>query len=144
MEKSNTANVETNQRDLHWCLCFEHLQRQKLLFKILKSRQNERHSPNNIFKWVFLNENIWILIQILLKFVPMGLINIIRALVQIMAWCRTGNKPLSKSMMVSILLHLCVTQLLWVKTLRPKHHKGQHFAENTFSCIFRKIFLQFH
>ena len=34
--------------------------------------------------------------KISLKFVP---ININQALVQIMAWCQTGNKPLSKPML---------------------------------------------
>ena len=38
-------------------------------------------------------ENVRISNKILLKFVPMGLINNIPALVQIMAWRRTGNKP---------------------------------------------------
>ena len=39
------------------------------------------------------------------------LINRITALVQIMAWRRPGDKPLSESMMVSFLTHICVTQL---------------------------------
>ena len=44
------------------------------------------------------------------KFVPKGPINNISALVQIMACCRPGNKPLSEPMMVSLLTHICVTQ----------------------------------
>ena len=31
-----------------------------------------------------------------------------------MAWCRTGDKPLSKLMMVILLTHLCVTHLRWI------------------------------
>ena len=46
-----------------------------------------------------MNENIWISIKISLKFVPKGPINNIPALVQIMAWRRTGDKPLSEAMM---------------------------------------------
>ena len=42
----------------------------------------------------FFNENVWIPIKILLKFVPKGPINTIPALVQIMAWRRPGDKPL--------------------------------------------------
>ena len=57
------------------------------------------------FKCIFLNENIWILINISQKFVPKRRINNISALVQIMAWCRLGNKPLSDPMMVSLLTH---------------------------------------
>ena len=49
---------------------------------------------------IFLNENILILIKISLKFVPMGPINNIPSLVQIMACRRPGDKPLSEPMMV--------------------------------------------
>ena len=45
-----------------------------------------------IFKWIFLHEIILILIKISLKFVPSGPINNIPALVQIMAWRRSGDK----------------------------------------------------
>ena len=38
-------------------------------------------------------------IEISLKFVPKGPINNIPALVQIIAWCSSGNKPLSEPMM---------------------------------------------
>ena len=57
--------------------------------------QNGRHFPDDIFKCVFLNEKIWILIKISLKFIPKGSIDNILALVQIMAWRRPGDKPLS-------------------------------------------------
>ena len=39
-------------------------------FNILRLRQNGRHFPDDIFKCIFLNENVWILIMISLKFVP--------------------------------------------------------------------------
>ena len=51
------------------------------------------------FKCIFLNENICISIKISLKFVPKLQINNIPALVQIMAWHRPGDKPLSEPMM---------------------------------------------
>ena len=35
-------------------------------------RQDGRHFPDNIFKCIFLNENVWILIKISPKFVPKG------------------------------------------------------------------------
>ena len=47
---------------------------------------NDIISTDNIIKCIFLNENIWILIDISLKFVPKGRIDNIPALVQIMAW----------------------------------------------------------
>ena len=67
-----------------------------------------------IFKCIFFNENVYISIKISLKFVPKGPINNIPALVQIMAWRRTGDKPLSEPMMVSLLKHICVTRPQWV------------------------------
>ena len=58
----------------------------------LRPRQNGRHFPDDIFKCIFLNK---ISITFLLKFVPKGPINNIPALVQIMAWRRSGDKSLS-------------------------------------------------
>ena len=65
----------------------------------LRLRQNGRHFPDSILKSIFLNENVWISIEISLKVVPKCLINNIPALVQIMAWRRPGDKPLSEPMM---------------------------------------------
>ena len=80
----------------------------------LRLRQNGRHRAGDTFKRIFLNENIRISIKISLKFVPEGPINNIPALVQIMAWRRSGNKPLSEPMMVSSLTYICVTWPQWV------------------------------
>ena len=54
---------------------------------------------DDIFKCIFLNENERILIQIALKFVPMSSIANKAALVQVMAWHLTGDKPLPEPMM---------------------------------------------
>ena len=62
-------------------------------------RQNGRHFPDDIFKWIFLNKNAWISINMSLEFVPRGPINNIPTFVQVMAWRRTGDKPLSEPMM---------------------------------------------
>ena len=74
-----------------------------------------RHSPDDIFKCFFLNENDSIVINISLKFVTKGPINNISALVQIMAWPRPGYKLLSEPMVVSFPTHICVTRPQWVK-----------------------------
>ena len=83
----------------------------------LRPRQDGRHFPDDIFKCNFMSENVQISIRISLKFVPKGPINNIPALVQIMAWRRSGDKPLSEPMMVSLLTHICVTRPQWVSTL---------------------------
>ena len=80
----------------------------------LRPRQNGCHFPDDIFKWIFLNENIWISLKIPLKFIPRGPINNIPALVQIMAWRRPGTKPLSEPMLVFVPTHICVTRPQWV------------------------------
>ena len=66
----------------------------------LRPGQDGRHVPDDIFKCIFLNENVWIFITISPKFVPKGWISNIPALVRIMAWRRPCDKPLSEPMMV--------------------------------------------
>ena len=77
----------------------------------LRLGQNGHHLPDDIFKCIFLKENVWILIKISLNFVPKGPTNNISALVQVMAW----RRPLSEPMMVSSLTHIyasfCLNEL---------------------------------
>ena len=80
----------------------------------LRPRQDGRHFPDDILKCIFLNENVWTLITISLKFVLKGPNNNIPALVQIKAWRRPGDKPLSEPMMVRLPTHICVTRPQWV------------------------------
>ena len=83
----------------------------------LMPRQNDRRFEDDTFKRIFLNENVRISIKISLKFVPKGPINNNPSLVQTMAWRRSGDKPLSVPMMVSLPTHICVTRPQWVKCL---------------------------
>ena len=62
--------------------------------------------PDNILKYIFKNEKFYILMKISLKFVPKGPIDNMSALIQVMAWCRTGSKPL----LPSSLMHICGTR----------------------------------
>ena len=60
-------------------------------FNTLSPRQSNHHFAHDIFKYIFLNEDVWIVIKILLNFVHKGpLINIL-SLVQVMAWRQTGE-----------------------------------------------------
>ena len=54
----------------------------ELYLNILTPRQNGRHFPDDVLKWIFLNENVSILLKISLKFVPKVRINNIPALDQ--------------------------------------------------------------
>ena len=64
----------------------------------------------HFLEWKYIN-----LIKISLKFVPKGPINNIPASVQIMAWHRPGDKPLSEPMMLYLLMHISLS----LKEFRP-------------------------
>ena len=72
-----------------------------------------------MFKRFFLNVNVWISLEISLKFVPNGPINNIPASVQIMTWRHSGDKPFSEPMMVRLLTHISVTRPQWVNDIFP-------------------------
>ena len=86
-------------------------------FKRLRPGQNGRHFPDETFKCISLNTNVWISIKISLKCVPEGPINNIPALVQIMAWRWPGDKLLSEPMMVSLLTDVCVIRPQWANMI---------------------------
>ena len=87
-------------------------------FNTLRPSRNRRHFADDIFKCIFLNENVLISIKISLKYIPKGPINNIPALVQIMAWGRPGDKPSSEPMMIISLTHICVSWPQWVNTMK--------------------------
>ena len=95
------------QRKKLWFCCI-------WLLYTLGPRQIGRHFPDDIFKCIFWYENVWIAIKISLMFVPMSPSNNIPALFQIMAWRLPGDKPLSETMLVSLLTHICVSRPQWV------------------------------
>ena len=77
--------------------------------------------PRWLFKCIFLNENVWNSIKISLELIPEGPINSMPALVQIMAWRRTGDKTLSEPMMVSLPTHMRHSA-----SMSKSKHKGLH------------------
>ena len=85
------------------------------IINTLRLRQDGRHFPDDIFQYIFLNENVWILINISMKFLPKGPNNNNPSLFQVMAWRRSGDKPLCETMMISWLTYICVTRPQWVK-----------------------------
>ena len=91
----------------------------------LRPRQNGRHFT----ECIFLNENYCISIQILRKCVSMGPIITMLALVQIIAWIPTVDKPLSESMMVyfsdAYMRHLWPLLLTWFN-FNPSMDKLSH------------------
>ena len=115
---SNNGLAPTRRQAIIWSndgrllrhICVTHSQ----WLNTLRPKQNGRHFADDIFKCIFLIENEWMSLEISLKFILKGPINNIPALVQIMAWRRPGDKPLSEPMMVSSPTHICVTRPQWL------------------------------
>ena len=81
----------------------------------LRPRRNKQHFADDIFKCIFFNENVWISIKISPKFVPKGPINNIPALVQIMAWRRSGASHYLNQWW---LVYWCISASLGLNELR--------------------------
>ena len=103
-----------------WCGRWPHSHH---LFNRLKPRQNGHHFPDDIFKCILMNENVWISLSCVLKF-PID--NIPGA-----------DKQLSEPMMVGLLTHICVIRPQWFNRLGCewsgwlcKWHIQSHFYSN--------------
>ena len=108
-----------------------------IMFNTLRPRQNGCHFADDSLKCIFLNENVCISIDISLKFVSKHPINI-SALVQIMAWHRPGDKPLSEPMMVRLPMHICVTQPQWVNHLLHHQEQTSDKFSSKYNCFFQE------
>ena len=80
-----------------------------------RPRQNGRHFTDAIFKCILL-------------YFPKGPINNIAALVQIMAWHRPGDEPLSEPMIVGLPTHMCVTRPRWAHAKSPIYQQRFHIS----------------
>ena len=109
---------------MHWICILE--------VKTLNPRQKGRHLQDDIFKYIFVNENIRILLKISLKFVPKVLISNIPALAQIMVLCQQGNKPLSETIVVT---YWCIFVSLSLKELTPIKSNGDRCQNLTSHAI---------
>ena len=73
---------------------------------------------DDIFKYIFLNENDKIPVQISLKFVPRSPIENKRTLVQEMVWRLTGDKPLPEQMLIQFTDAYMRHQSRWINSCR--------------------------
>ena len=103
IQYSRSISVPRNDRK------FKHF----MFLNTLKPRQYG-YRITNVFKRTFLNENVWILIKMSLKCVAKGPVNNIPSLLQVMAWRRSGDKPISEPMVVRLQMHLGITRPQWV------------------------------
>ena len=102
-------------------------------FNTLRPRQDGRHFVDAIFTCIFFNENCCIFIKFSLKYVRKSLIDNNPALVQIMAWRRSGDKPLSEPMMISLQTHIYASLGLNELTLKLQRYLAwsrQPFFQN--------------
>ena len=70
-----------------------------LCSKLISAVKNGRHLADDIFRCIFVNEKICVMIKNSLKFVPMDSVDNNPALAQMMAWRRLGDKPWSEPML---------------------------------------------
>ena len=82
------ACMDSSPHYIPWIMCKVPVRYWSILpmFNTLRPRQNGRYFADNIFKCIFLNEQIYASIKVSLTIKPKGPINNIPALVQIMAW----------------------------------------------------------
>ena len=97
---------------------------------------------SNAFSWIKIYNISLIKISLTLK----GPIHNIPALVQIMAWHRPGDKPLSERMMFSSMTHICVIWSQWVNSwflhtpravvmIYVMHMSIKQFGKNNFDLL---------
>ena len=111
-----------------YCLNFGirvYIKKQDLITHVnsLRLRQTGCHFAAHIFKLFFFLVWKWMHFESnLLKFVPKGAIN-------------SNSEVVQKMADTLVYWSICVTQLQWVNTLRPRQH-GHHFPDDIFRCIF--------
>ena len=93
-------------------------------------RENGCHFADNISKDIFSME----IIVIWLKYVPKGPIVNKSTLVQVMAWCKTGHKPLTELMMTKFKMPHSVRKPQWVNSLAPGRPRC-HFKTAIFNLV---------
>ena len=89
-------DIIMNDLHPHWCFC---------LINSSPPGQNGHHFADNIFKCIFMDEKFYILTWISLKFVPKGPIDNDAALVQVIAWHQTSDKPLPEPMLTQLTIY---------------------------------------
>ena len=137
------------KRHIYWMyqcvpICLRENQRQSNIYSTdtcqtvnrLRLRQNGQHFADDIFKCIFLNEDIWILINVSLKFVPKGQINNIPALVQLMAWHCLDTKPLSVTIVAYFTdAYMCRSASVSQNPLLPSNTILSHRSGSTLAQV---------
>ena len=107
----------------------------------LESTQRGRQFADGIFNSISLNEKNWNLHKIYWKSVPCGIISNMAALVQLIAWRRTGDKPLSEAILEYSTEALTWPQ--WLKCCLTHSGRDKCIFLNQNVCFPIKISLKF-
>ena len=121
---------------LHWCVVhFTNV----LFVNTLRQWQNGRHFVNDIFKCFFLNRNVWIPIEISLKFNPGVQLTIFQHWFSQWLGNRCHSHCLNQWWLPSLPTHICFTRPHWVNkiVLRPT----QPFFSICIYCILNRTCL---
>ena len=92
-----------------------------LWLNTLRWRQNGRQFPDDKFKCISFDENVWISLKMSMKFVPKVRINNITSLVLIMAWCGQATSHYLNQWWFILLTHICVTWPRWVNSCHVEY-----------------------
>ena len=90
-------------------------------FNLSRPGQNGHHFVDEMFNAIFVSENIKILINISLTFVPKTPTDYKPPLVHVTAWCRTGDKPLSE-----LILHSSRTDIYGTREDELRNYISPH------------------
>ena len=138
-------------QDLLWHPVISHYVNQCWLFassvlNTLRPRQNGRHFID-IFKCIFLNENVWILIKISLKCIPNVRIINIQHLFR--SWLGADQAPshyLNQWWLVRLPTHICVTRPQCVSKLQWNLNQNRNIfiQENAFEFVICIMVINLH
>ena len=85
MDTIENRRIVTIENHKIACYSTSIVHRELDIYLDIEAEKNGSHFPDDIFKCIFLNENMWISVKISPKFVPEGPINNILALDEVMA-----------------------------------------------------------
>ena len=97
----------------------------------LRPSQHGRRVAYGICKRISMTESVWISIKFLIETCFKGQINNIPSLVQIRAWHRPGEKPLSEPMVVRLPMHIWNTRPQCVKITSPAQGQSYNCSDTS-------------
>ena len=146
--QNTTIFIEENARQNVVCEMASILSRPQCV-NIFWLWQIGHHYADDIFKCIFLNENVWIARKKSLNIFPEDPINNIQSLVQIMAWHLPCDRPLSETIMFGLLLHIYVSEPQWARvhlpeyTKPPRSHYIPLYIQSVTQSSFQQLLLEF-